>query len=277
MKHLILFIIAITSFTTQAQHPEEFLDMQGIKYIKHTSNQTVEKDKKATVLITACVPDTKGLFQTLKNNPQIEELYLANVDQNLLNIVLQLTDTKITKLNIDNFQSESCLIPACKMALTEFQLFSEDTKTIEVTPNAFPTLQIFHVEMNNLTEWKGELNIPSLGLLDVDVLSLEKLPKVTAPILDQYSFSCSAPVPMDICDMPNVLYFNFSTTLKCELSPCHEEILKRVGLIEFVSFSEDEEKRTSIKSQELIDFEKEMEEENQKMMEEMNNEQKQRD
>ncbi len=270
---IILFII-LNVFSAQSQNHEEWLEFNNVKYIKHISNQTIAKDKKATALITECVPDSKGLFQTLKNNPQIDQLYLTNADQNLLNVIFLLTDTQLASINIDNFQSETCTIPACKIStLTEFQIHSEQTTNIEFTRFGFEALDILHVEMENLKEWKGELNLPELGLLDIDCLNLQKMPPVITPKLVQYSVRCSAPFSTDVCDMPDVTLFYFSTTTDCKLSPCHEEVLKREGLIEFVTFSEDEEKRTSIKSQHQIDFEKEMEGEGLKMMEEMNEKQ----
>lgn len=237
-------------------------------YEQSTSDEVVPKTEGLKVLITECTSSTKGLFASLKNNPQLTELQLTHVDQALLDKLFQLKNTRIKALIIEDFQSPSCNIPVCQIkTLTQLHLESKVTKTLEFAPNAFENLSIFQLHMSELTEWKGAFSSATIGLADIISPKLEQLPVMNTPKLYQYSLSASAPFPADICEMPELTLVYISTTGDSPVPPCYESFLQRDGIIEFVTFSEDEAKRTVLKSQATLDFERDVQENSQRQQE----------
>ncbi len=269
MKHLTLLLLLTHAIISVAQDEPPIIWTNG-DYLQTTSDQVVSHTKNLSVLIVDCNSDTKGLFASLKNNPQLTEVQLTHVNQALLNAIFQLDKPSITALIIDDFQGKSCHIPVCNIAtLTQLHLLSNVTRTLEFAPNAFQQLEILNIEMNELTEWKGPFSNLTVGLIDVTCLKLEKLPVMDTPQLYQYSISTSAPFPTDICGMEELTLVYISTTTDSQLPACYEEFMQRDGLIEFVTFSLDDTKRTSIKSAATIDFERAMQEDAQRALEEM--------
>jgi len=273
--HSIVLFTLLNCFISLAQEEFEFEDEviiwtegQDGKYVKSTSDKEIRKKKNITVLITECGRNTDGLFKSIKNNPQLLELQLTHVDQELLNKIFNLSDSKLQTIIIDDFQGRSCLIPVCKIpSMNQLNIESEQAITIEFSPNTLSALEILDVRMDNLNEWKGNLAFDSLALIDIHAPLLKKLPPLQLPQLYQCMMITSAPFPLELCDMPELMHLYISTTIGDKLSPCHEELLKRKGLLEFEIFSDDPEKTQTFESQESIDFEKQMEEENKRMQE----------
>jgi len=275
MKLLTICLILSASLLTYSQENDDniFTWSEG-KYIQCQSDQTVPYSEGVTALIVDCTDYTNGLFASIANNPQLLELQIRHADQSLINALFKLKNTKLDVIMIEDFRSEMCVIPPCSIkTLTQLRLQSTVTTTLEIIPGAIENLGMLQIELNELTEWNGGItHMPGIHLMDITCLKLKTLPVVETPILGQYTLNTSAPFPTDICKMPELMFVYISTTGDCQLPPCYDEFLKREGLIEFVTFSEDEEKRTSVKSEATIRFEQEMEEENKRQLEEMGKE-----
>lgn len=266
LRVVVIFILFIElPHFSHSQDYDPYIWSEGGKMLIN-SDEVIGNIDSVVALIAVCKSNIQGLSESLKNNPQVVELHLYNVTQDILTEIFQVNSPNLLMLFIEDFQELNCIIPKCtNESLFQLHLQSNITEKLISNPNSLNKIEFLTIEMPNLKSWEGELNEPGLGLLDVSTATLQSIPKLSIPDLMQFSLHCSLNNFPETCDMNKLESVFLFSSKNCPIDKCLKSHLKKDILIEIVINFGDEDKEKSYQSKATKKFYREMEKENKKM------------